>query len=235
MAAASSRGAAWAASLLRAPTSCVRNAASAGAAIAGACGSHLRVHRRRRLAHQLRERGGVEVIAVTRCRLEPFEDRAQLVVLRLGRGRGAHLDGRDDIGRRGERHSPSTTGPQRGRRRACAAEARATSDTKNAATTVPRSPGSRNAKQAWSAALRVQRLVHFLMRPLCGELIDAAISQQQQVLAAEPVHDLAELVVAEVVEERARCGGRVVGSRVGLRGRRVAAPVVSSGRVSAYC
>ena len=53
----------------------------------------------------------------------------------------------------------------------CAADARATSDTKNAATTVPRSPGSRNAKQAWSAALRVQRLVHFLMRPLCGELI----------------------------------------------------------------
>ena len=40
----------------------------------------------------------------------------------------------------------------------------------------------------------------------------AAISQQQQVLAVEPIHDLAELVVAEVVEERARCGSRVGGS-----------------------
>ena len=50
---------------------------------------------------------------------------------------------------------------------------------------------------------------------------DAGISQQPKVLAVEPVHDLAELVVAEKVEERARCGSRVgllCGSRVGVRG-----------------
>ena len=175
--------------------------------------------RRRRLAHQLRERGGVEVIAVTRCRLEPLEDRAQLVVLRLGRGRGAHLDGRDDISRRRAARAVDHRPAARLVDAACAAAvARATSDTKNAATTVPRSPGSRNAKAPVEPLLRVQRLVHFLMRPLCGELITPLSRKSSRSSPAEPVHDLAELVVAEVVEERARRGRRVGGSRVGVGG-----------------